>query len=410
MICRRCLALALLSLVLHLLLLSLRLEPRTDPAGMPPRNAGDASQLAAPSEQLLHDIRAFDMEYVLDFVNMQRFQDPLLVHILEAMRTPGGRKISEEAWQALQATAIRTAGADARLKEARGWYECAYEWRIVSYAMHAHARLNAKAASKLLFYVPAIDAPAARIPKEAFDEMRALPNIGTSAKFPGILPVFVGMDMILTESFLPPRIVRGTPVEVVDIELHPREPPVQGRASIASHGCVLLRYMPRCIYVRVRGCTDVFLSPAAGAAQPGGSDLQGVLAVQATTRQWMFKGKGMQGAVSVARTQCPLLPQKQCTLHGVQGKTADPGFIAHWKFPKGLKRESIWLAYYVSLSRPRSLSRLLSHGMPDRSIIESGPPESITDAFEELFTEKIAATKLACAQARAEMGWPARQR
>ena len=126
------------------------------------------------------------------------------------MRTPGGRKISEEAWQALQATAIRTAGVDARLKEARGWYECAYEWRIVSYAMHAHARLNAKAAGKILFYVPAIDAPAARIPKEAFDEMHALPNIGTSAKFPGILPVFVGMEMILTESYLPPRIVRGT--------------------------------------------------------------------------------------------------------------------------------------------------------------------------------------------------------
>ena len=47
--------------------------------------------------------------------------------------------------------------------------------------------------------------------------------------------------------------------------------------------------------------------------------------------------------------------------------------------------------------------------MPDRSIIESGPPESIADAFKELFTEQIAATKLACAAARAEMGWPARQ-
>ena len=372
-----------------------------------------ASLLASPSSRSYEHQQGrkllSDMEYVLDFVNMQRFQDPLLVHILEAMRTPGGQKISEEAWQALKDTAIGSAGADARLKQARGWYECAYEWRIVSYAMHAHARLNAKAAGKILFYVPAIDAPAARIPKEAFDEMHALPNIGTSAKFPGILPIFVGMEMILTESFLPPRIVRGTPVEVVDIEVHPKEPPVQSRASIASHGCVLLHYMPRCIYVRVRGCTDVFLGPAAGAAQPGGSDLQGILAVQPTTRQWMFKGKGMQGAVSVSRTQCPLLPQKQCTLHGVQGKTADPGFIAHWTFPKGLKRESIWLAYYVSLSRPRSLSRLLSHGMPDRNIIESGPPESITDAFEELFIDKIAATKLACAQARADMGWPARQ-
>ena len=30
---------------------------------------------------------------------------------------------------------------DLRLQEARGWYECAYEWRIVSCAMHANARL-----------------------------------------------------------------------------------------------------------------------------------------------------------------------------------------------------------------------------------------------------------------------------
>ena len=109
---------------------------------------------------------------------------------------------------------------------------------------------------------------------------------------------------------------------------------------------------------------------------------------------------------------CPsliLLPRKQCTLHGVQGKTADPGFIAHWSFPKGLQKESIWLAYDVSLSRPRSFSRLLCHTLPDRSIIEGGPPESITDALEELFAKKIKDTKIACAKARAQMGWPARR-
>ena len=68
---------------------------------------------------------------------------------------------------------------------------------------------------------------------------------------------------------------------------------------------------------------------------------------------------------------------------------------------------SIWLAYYVSLSRPRSFGQLLSHGLPDRSIIESGPPAQIAKAFAELFTEKIAATKIACAKARQELGWPA---
>ena len=35
--------------------------------------------------------------------------------------------------------------------------------------------------------------------------------------------------------------------------------------------------------------------------------------------------------------------------------------------------------------------------------------EDITRAFEELFSQKIAATKGACARARAEMGWPARR-
>ena len=105
----------------------------------------------------------------------------------------------------------------------------------------------------------------------------------------------------------------------------------------------------------------------------------------------------------------PLLPRKQCTLHGVQGKTEDSGFIAHWAFPVGLSNEYRWLAYYVSLSRPRGFSRLLSHGLPDRDIIEGGPPEKITNVFEELFSQKIAATKRACGRARAEMGWPARR-
>ena len=42
-----------------------------------------------------------------------------------------------------------------------------------------------------------------------------------------------------------------------------------------------------------------------------------------------------------------VLLRKQGTLHGVQGKTADPGFIVHWTFPPGLKKPSIWLAYYA---------------------------------------------------------------
>ena len=349
-----------------------------------------------------------DMEYVVDFVEMKRFEDPLLVEVLEAMRTPGGKKISENAWEAIKATQIKKGEEDKRLREARNWYECAYEWRLVSYAMHAHARLNAKAAGRLLYYIPAIDAPSARMNQQDYEDMRAQPNISTSAKLPGILPVYIGMEMILTESYLPPRIVRGAPVTVVDIELHPQEPPIATRDSIASHGCVVLQYMPKCVYVRLENCEDQFLASADGASQPGCVDLRGVIAVQPVCRTWRYKGKKMEASISVSRTQTPLLPRKQCTLHGVQGKTGDPGFIAHWTFPVGISVDNKWLGYYVSLSRPRSFSRLLSHGLPDREIIEGGPPKNITEAFDELFSKKIVATKKACADARREMKWPAR--
>ena len=37
-------------------------------------------------------------EHVVDFVEMQRFDDPLLLEILHSMRTLGGKTLSEEAW------------------------------------------------------------------------------------------------------------------------------------------------------------------------------------------------------------------------------------------------------------------------------------------------------------------------
>ena len=96
-----------------------------------------------------------------------------------------------------------------------------------------------------------------------------------------------------------------------------------------------------------------------------------------------------------------------CT--GMQGKTADPGLIAHWTFPAGLSAQSIWLAYYVILSRPTGLGNLLSFGLPTRDIIEGGPPEDITLAWDKFFTQKIKYTKAACVRARAEMGWAPRR-
>ena len=193
---------------------------------------------------------------------------------------------------------------------------------------------------------------------------------------------------------------------MVGIELHPNEEPVDSRLrenSISADGCVLLKYMPKCIYVRVHGSSEVLLQPR------GDFDVKGVLAIRPKARSWKFTPSTCTSSVHVSRTQIPLLPRKQCTLHGVQGKTAEPGFIVHWRYPARLSEGSRWLACYVSLSRPPSFSQLLSHGLPSRELIEGGPPEAWLSELDELFKDKIAKTKVACEKAREELGWPARR-
>ncbi len=237
--------------------------------------------------------------------------------------------------------------------------------------------------------------------------MRAQPNISTSAKFPCILPVYVGMEMILTQSYLPPRLVRGTPVLAVDIELHPREQPLHNRPSVASHGCVLLEDMPLAMYVHVKDCGTVFLKPGADAPQLGALDMKGILAVQPVCRSWKFqptsKGPPVLGFSNAGSSLTPK-SSAHCTEFRAILRALTSLLIGLSR--RTFSKESIWLAYYVSLSRPRSWPCLLCRTMPDRDIIEGGPPESIAKAFGKLFTTKIQTTNVACARARRGMGWP----
>ena len=184
--------------------------------------------------------------------------------------------------------------------------------------------------------------------------------------------------MILTDSVLPPKYVRGTQCVVVRLELHPHEPEIESRESIASDGCVLLRYLPEAVYVKIKGSKDVHLR---GSSQTD-VDLEGALAITPQPRPWKFQTPSSTNTVPVTRSQIPLLPQKQCTLHGVQGKTAEPGFIAHWTFPPKLGKTSIWLATYVSLSRPTCFANLLSHGLPDRDIVEGGQSKHLMNSSQ----------------------------
>ena len=280
--------------------------------------------------------------------------------------------------------------------------------------MQAQARLDAQHANEVLFYIPAVDMPSVPLTKAEYDEMRLEPNAQKTAKHLGLLMIFKGMEMIPTESLLPPHYVRGSPCKVVGLQLHEHEPSIEGRDSLVSHGCVLLQYMPKCVYVRFDDTVDTFMSapsigtaqPDVGASQPLPYNMKGVMAIEPKPRQWTFKSSKLKHGITVSRTQVPLLPKKQCTLHGVQGKTAEPGFIVHWTYPLRLTAEAKWLAYYVSLSRPRSFDTLLSHGLPSRDIIEGGPPTEILDALTNVFGDKISETRISFAKAREQLGWP----
>ena len=97
------------------------------------------------------------------------------------------------------------------------------------------------------------------------------------------------------------------------------------------------------------------------------------------------------------------------TLYTLQGVTATPGLIFHWKFPRFFSAELRWLATYVALSRPESLAQLISVGIPAdlRDIIQGGPPPGILSKFHDMFRDLEDATHLRAAELMRELGWPA---
>jgi len=122
----------------------------------------------------------------------------------------------------------------------------------------------------------------------------------------------------------------------------------------------------------------------------------GVYAVEPVSVQWKYVDNSASHVagqrrcfISVTRWQIPLASANQKTLHTLRGMTAKPGLKAHWRLPPRLSRAVKWLAYYVMLSRPQSLETLLSFGLPDRDVLEGGPPQELLDVLDNLFGQKI---------------------
>ena len=215
------------------------------------------------------------------------------------------------------------------------------------------------------------------------------------------------------KSLLPPKLVTGLSGTIVGIDYDDKEPSWHNRPSIAEEGCVLLRYMPKCIYVLFPGSNGGYLmnesdsAPKNIAVSQLDVNWRDVVAIEPITETWTHKTMEDE-QVQIQRRQFAFLLAKLGTLHGVQGKTAKPGLVAHWKFPKRLSKERLWLAHHVILSRPTSLENLVSNGLPDRNILEAGPPEELLQTFDRLFGDKIKKSKEAAIEARRTLGWPSR--
>ena len=365
------------------------------------------------------------IEFVVEFKQTKRSDDPLLIEVLDCMREPGGQTLSDAAWAAILKTQVGDMGTgdtafdrasepaapvDTRFGDALGWHHAAYEWSIVHFSMQAEARRSAQAANRPLFLVQAVDCPSMEVAASEYEDMLVETYVlQQPLKLLGVLPVYVGMEMILTESLCPPRFTAGAPVVVTGIELHTDELPIANRESLVENGCVLLRFLPQCIYVKLKDATEDFLSGESDGISEPGYDLIGVIAVTPIARSWRFNSKRYAKPLLSRRLQIPLVPQKQSTVLGLQGRTAEPGLVAYWHFPKRLSRDTRWLLYYAILSKLHRFSSLLSLGLPDRSVIEGGPPVAIREAFQRLFEEKIIQTQVACQNARQELGWPPRR-
>ena len=76
----------------------------------------------------------------------------------------------------------------------------------------------------MLFYIQAVDRLGEQVSRDVYAAIIAEPNLSTTRKLVGLLPVFVGMEMTLEHTLLPPRYVPGTVGTVVGIELDGNEP------------------------------------------------------------------------------------------------------------------------------------------------------------------------------------------
>ena len=116
----------------------------------------------------------------------------------------------EDTWKAIVASQYRASQGVAQLLACLKWHEAAYDWRTVSFSMQTKARLQAKQAGRILYYIQAVGRVSQHVTEKELLRIDAEPNLSNSKKLASLFPAYIGTDMMMQKTFLPPQHVTGT--------------------------------------------------------------------------------------------------------------------------------------------------------------------------------------------------------
>ena len=382
-----------------------------DPLQFPPVPA-TSSLLAEPEGQSKEHRIAQSMfehqDYVCELKTTMRFRsDPVLSKILQKMRTPGEDRselrLTMEEWRALQCTDI---AHGASLEGTELWYHSAFAWsyvcmaqwiRSVNSAAHHQQTLFLCAARDYIQNVEARDLEAVR------DQLLKVPNMNTTGRLPAVALLHVHMKVRITITVCPCQAPVDTTGTIKHIELDSQDRARWQQQS--SNSIFLLRQMPTVLVQIDDDITDTGLGP-------------GVLAVEAMVCEPFATAieipdvderscRARSITVRAVREQVPLTIATATTLYTLQGTTATPGLIHHFRTPRRISKLMKWISTYMALSRVQSLSQLRSIGLTTaiRDLIDEGPPPGMLTRFLLIFEEKALETERLMREVLQELDW-----
>ena len=393
-----------------------------------PASAGLFADVAGAATEHLAGVEIFKQkDYVYRLRTMKRFHDETLVSILQKMRKSGGSKLTREEKKALRDTDVSNKPAEEqrrRLMNTELWYQAAPTWATVSMAQVIRSRLSAVKAAATLYVIPAKDfvlnrPQNARLTDEYLAEcISSAPNMNNTGRLPSIALVHIGMIVRLTNTVESPEAVTDSVGEIVGIDVAVDEP----RSATSENSAIrILEKMP-VVTVKLYEVDTEYLPPIACEAHARTGAIRecphcdfraGCVAVEAQPSRRSFPVEVQDPVtestytIQVQRVQLPMTIRTASTINTLQGTTAEPGMIFHWKFPRFFSTELRWLATYVALSRPPSLNQLISIDLPDdiEELIQGGPPEGILSRFDDMFREKELDTHEKAIALMRRLGW-----